>query len=80
MKARTLPRWSTSSFGDAAAPSAHDTSSLGEHLTLCHGLRGRLFGLRCGAEAVHGFVAARFVTTTVVVAVLVGAGLMVMAP
>jgi len=47
---------------------------VGEHLDLCKSLSGRLFAVRCVAELTHGFVAARFVTTLVVVFVLIGLG------
>lgn len=45
---------------------------MGEHLGSCQALHGRLFALRCVADTMHGFVAARFVTTLVVLAMLVG--------
>jgi hypothetical protein len=69
--------WSTSAFAriDEATPS--QTSTLGEHLGLCRALGGRLFAWRCGAEAVHRFVAARFVTSLLVAALLIGASLLV---
>lgn len=68
------PCWSTSSFGNAPEPSAMELSALGEHLDVCRRLSGRLFALRCQAQALHGFVAARFVTTLVVALLLAGAG------
>ncbi len=68
------PCWSTASFGDAADTSPTELSALGEHLDLCRSLSGRLFAVRCVAELTHGFVAARFVTTLVVVFVLIGLG------
>jgi hypothetical protein len=67
------PRWSTSSFGDTADTSPMELSALGEHLDLCKGSRGRLFTLHCVAESMNGFVAPRFVTTLVVVGLLIGA-------
>jgi hypothetical protein len=67
-----IPCWSTASFGDAADTSPMELSALGEHLNLCKGLNGRLFALQCAAQTMHGFVAARFVTTLVVVALLIG--------
>lgn len=67
------PSWSTASFGDAAHTSPTDLSALGEHLDLCRRSRGRLFALHCIAQTMHGFVVARFVTTLVVVALLIGA-------
>ena len=64
------PRWSTASFGDSADTSPVELSALGEHLNLCQGSRGRLFALKCRAEAMHGFVAPRLVTTLAVLAAL----------
>lgn len=66
------PSWSTASFGDAADTSPTDLSVLGEHLDLCKRSRGRLFALHCVGQTMHGFLAARFVTTLVVVALLTG--------
>lgn len=74
------PCWSTSSFGAAPDPSPTEVSALGEHLDVCRRLSGRLFALKCGAQALHGFVAVRFVTTLVAVALLLaGAGALVSA-
>jgi hypothetical protein len=70
----TGPRWSTSSFADTDTLPM-EQSALGEHLVLCKGLTGRLFALRCGADAVHRFVAPRFVTTLTVAALLIGVSL-----
>ncbi len=66
------PCWSTASFGESADTSPMELSALGEHLDVCKGTRGRLFAMHCVAETVHGFVAARFVTTLAVVALLIG--------
>ena len=60
--------WSTSSLGDSTDTSPGELSELGDHLHQCRRLSGRWASLRYGAEAVHGFVAARFVTTLVLVA------------
>lgn len=68
--------WSTSAIGNAAVTLPHEMSALREHLVVCRTLSGRFFGLQCRAEAVHGFVAARFVTTLVVISLVVGAGLL----
>ena len=70
----TAPRWTTSSYGDAADTSPMELSALGEHLDLCKGSRGHLFTLQCVAETMNGFVAPRFVTTVVVIALLIGVG------
>ena len=66
------PRWSTSSFGDTADTSPMELSALGEHLDLCKGSRGRLFTLHCVVETLNAFVAPRFVTTLVVIGLLIG--------
>jgi len=59
--------WTTSSFGDAADTSPMELSALGDHLSHCKSQTGRLFALRCSAASLHSFVAARFMTTVVVV-------------
>ena len=71
-KVITSPSWSTASFGDSPDTSPMELSALGEHLDLCRGAHGRLFALQCAAQTMHGFVAARFVTTLVVLALLIG--------
>ena len=65
-------RWSTASFGHTAAASPLELSALGDHLQVCQQTHGRLLSLRCAAETAHGFIAARFVTTLLVVAILIG--------
>ena len=72
------PFWSTASFGDTVDTSPMELSALGEHLDLCKGSRGRMFRLQCVAETLNGFVAARLVTTLVVVALLIGAASLVL--
>jgi hypothetical protein len=63
------PSWSTASFGDAVDTSPMELSALGEHLQHCTATHGLLVRLRCAAEAMNGFVTARFVTTLVLLAV-----------
>ena len=70
MNTLALPCWSTASFGDSADPSPLELSALGEHLSLCTGPHRRLIALHCMAERMHGFAAARLVTTLVVVLAL----------
>jgi hypothetical protein len=65
-------RWSTASFGNTAETSLMELSALGAHLELCQRSHGRLFFLQCAAQTMHGFVVGRFVTTVVVVAILIG--------
>jgi hypothetical protein len=49
-----------------------DLSSLSGHFDVCQDSRGRWFSLHCLAEAAHGFVAPRFVTSLVTVTVIIG--------
>ena len=62
--------WSTASFGDSVDTSPGDLSALGQHLQHCQGHHRRLRALRHGAEALHGFVVPRFVSTLAVLALL----------
>lgn len=65
MRQHTLasPTWATSSFSDPPDTAPMEFASLGHHLNLCRGPRGRLFALRCAAEAAHTWASARLVTT-----------------
>ena len=76
--ASTLPHWSTASYADAPETSPAQLSDLGAHVSRCNGCRGRWFELRCVAEAVHGFVAPRFVTTLALVGAVVSAAVMML--
>lgn len=58
--------WRTAALGGGDGH-AHDLVELHAHLLRCHGAAGRVFLLRCGVEALHAFVLARFVTTVLVV-------------
>lgn len=64
--------WSTASFGGNADTSPIELLSLGDHLGLCRNPHGRLFALHCMADAMRGFMAARFMTTLLGVALLIG--------
>lgn len=66
------PRWTTASIPDATDTSPMELSELGAHIDRCNDSRGRWFALRCAADAVHDFVAPRFVTTLLVAGVLIG--------
>ena len=68
----TSSRWSTAALGAHAGLSSPELPALVEHLQLCRGSAGRLFVLRCLLETLNGFVAARFVTTLVTLALLIG--------
>lgn len=67
--------WSTTSFGGSADTSPMELGVLGEHLSTCRGQNGPLLALRCAAQRLHVYVAARIVTSLVVaIALLVGLG------
>lgn len=70
-KAISPGSWSTASLGGSPDTSPVELTSLGEHLGLCKNPR-HLFALHCAAESVHGFMLTRFVTTSVVVILLIG--------
>lgn len=65
--ARVQDRLAPPGRGDDSAASA---AALGAHLGLCRALRGRLFALRCGADALVGFVSRRSVTSALLLATL----------
>ena len=64
--------WTTSSFGGTVDTSPMDLSALGDHLGLCKNTHAPIFALHCVAQTMHGFVAARFVTSLVVITLLIG--------
>ena len=74
----TGSKWSTASYGAGVDTPARELNALGEHLHLCCSIRGRMFELRCKAEEVHDFLAARFVSTLVACTLLVGTGVLVL--
>jgi hypothetical protein len=71
-----LPSWSTSalSFNVDALSNvsnvANDATALCQHLDHCKVTNKRLFAVHCAAEAMHGFVMGRFITTLALVFVL----------
>jgi hypothetical protein len=64
--------WSTASFGGNTETSSMELLSLGDHLGVCNRSHGHLFALHYMAEIAREFVAARFVTTLMGVALLIG--------
>lgn len=66
------PRWTTSSLGQTADPSALEMASLGHHLALCRGAPSHLFALQNVAQTMTGFATARFVSTLLAFFVLLG--------
>lgn len=71
--AKNLPTWTTASVGAHADTSPLELSALGEHLDRCQTGRGPLFSLRCAADATHGLMAPRVVTTLVLLTALLAA-------
>ncbi len=70
--AATSPRWTTASISDAADTQPMELRELGKHVSRCNGSRGRWFTLRCVGDAVHDFVAPRFVTTLLIASTVIG--------
>jgi hypothetical protein len=64
--------WATASIADAADTTPGELSALGAHVDRCNGSRGRMFAFQCAADGLIGFIAPRFVTTAVIVAVVFG--------
>ena len=64
--------WATATFADTADTTPMELSALGAHVDRCNGSRGRLFRLPCATDAMIGFVAPRFVTTALIVALVFG--------
>ncbi len=69
------PFWATAAGSPDTSP--NELSALGDHVGHCNGSRGRMFALRCAADALAGFIAPRFVTTLVVVMLVFGVGSLV---
>ena len=53
-------------WADSTDTSPMELSVLGDHLRKCRAPNSHLFAMRCGAEVVGRFAAARFVTTLAV--------------
>ena len=72
------PLWTTSSYGQAAETTPADLATLSEHAAQCTVRSGRMVALQCGATRIKGIVASRLVTTLALLAMLVGAGLLLL--
>jgi hypothetical protein len=70
--ANPLHCWSTASDGRSTDTLPGDMSALGEHLDNCQSTHRHLLTLHCAAQTMRGFMAARFVTTVVLVVIFVG--------
>ena len=68
----TPPRWTTASNADATDTAPMELRELGAHVSRCNGCRSRWFALRCAVDAVHDFVAPRFVTTLFIASAVIG--------
>lgn len=64
--------WTTASAGCLTDPLRRDFSALHEHLANCQTTHRHLVTLRCAAQTLRGFLAARFVTTVVLAGVFLG--------
>jgi hypothetical protein len=64
--------WATASVADTADTTPGELKALGAHVDSCNGSRGPMFRLQCAADAMIAFVAPRFVTTAVIVALVFG--------
>ena len=71
---RRRPVWATSAIDGGADTLPMDLSALGAHVDRCNGLRGPMFGLRCAADTLSGFLAPRVVTTLVAIAIVFALG------
>ena len=72
------PQWSTSSWGHSTDTSPVELQALGEHLQQCQRGNRRLHTLQTVAQAVHGFVAPRLVSTLSLAAALGGCVLLLL--
>lgn len=72
------PAWHTASFADSLDTTTVDNRALVVHLDVCKRATGSLFAFRRSAEIVHCFLAARFVTTLTLIAVLIGVSAVVL--
>jgi hypothetical protein len=61
-----LPNWSTASFGASTDQSPNETAALGSHLDHCRGSHGLWNAVHFVARQVHGFAAARLITSLLV--------------
>jgi hypothetical protein len=69
--------WSTTSQGGSPHTSLKELSVLGDHLHLCRKSSDGHFAILHGyARATQGFVASRFVTTLMLLGLVMGIGLM----
>ena len=63
--------WGTASVSAAPSTSPGELTDLREHVSLCAIARGRLFATFCITDALRDFLVTRFVTTTMLAAIVV---------
>jgi hypothetical protein len=66
------PAWNTPALTSGSDAMSNELSALGQHLDVCRQSSGPLFAFHRSAEVAHGFLASRFVTTLVMIAVVIG--------
>jgi hypothetical protein len=69
----STPTWDTASLGRPASASALEHNALSAHLSDCGARRSRLHDLQSGADGLRQALAARVVTTALVLTLLLGA-------
>jgi hypothetical protein len=67
-------QWCTASNSDSAKSTRADLAALGEHMNSCPQLHRHLLSLQGATKVLNGFVATRFVSTLLVLALIVGLG------
>jgi hypothetical protein len=65
--------WGTASVGAAPNTSSGELTDLREHVSLCGVARGRLFATFCITDALRDFLVKRFVTSAMLIAIVIGA-------
>lgn len=70
--ALVAPRWTTASLASWDDTMPAELTELGNHVSRCNGCRGRWFVACCAFDALHDFVAGRFVTTLLIASAVIG--------
>ena len=68
----TRHTWCTAAHTDSTKSARADLTALGEHLHTCPQLHRHLLSLHGATEVMNGFVATRFVSTLLVIALVIG--------
>jgi hypothetical protein len=70
----TRHTWCTASNSDSTKSTRADLAALGEHLTTCPQWHRHWLRLQGATDVMNGFVATRFVSTLLVLAIAIGLG------